>query len=169
MIPELQAFLDEIDRGLSGAREMHLLGGGALLAAYQATLAAPVLDVPAEEAPAWALAGSPLERKHGLCLNPIAAAGMPSDWRARCLEVKRLPRLRVLAPSKEDLLLSKLGRFSDTDRADVSFLAGLSIDRLALISRYRLLRRQHRGDLRPLDRSFNYVLKEHFSLGPFRF
>lgn len=169
MIAPLWAFLNEVDRTLDRPQDLHLLGGGALLAAYGAPLAEPVLEVLPGEAPAWALAGTPLARKHGLSLKPAAAVGLPSDWRSRCVPVRRLPRLRVLAPAKEDLLLGKLGRFSDCDRADAAYLAALPIDRLELIRRYRLLRRHHRGDLRPLDRSFNYVLKEHFSLGPFRF
>ncbi len=171
MILAARAFFHEIDRRLEQPQPLHLVGEGALVLAYGAGQASCVLDVLPGEAPSWALAGSALERKHGLCLRPGAGTGLPPDWRTRCAQTAlgRFQRLQVKVPSKEDLLLSKLQRLSDKDRLDISFLAGGAIDRLELLRRFRALRRQHRGDLRILDRSFNFVLKEHFNLGPFRF
>jgi hypothetical protein len=171
MTPEAASFFRAMDRRLGQEQRLHLVGEGALVLAYGAERSSCALDVLPGEAPAWALAGSALERAHGFCLRPAAATSLPPDWRTRCRQEScaGLRRLTLWAPSREDLLLGKLSPFSDADRQDIDFLAAGAVDRLELIRRFRALRRQHRGDLRILDRSFNYVLKEHFNLGPFRF
>lgn len=171
MTPEALCFLRALDRRLKEPRRLHLVGEGALVLGYGAERAESCLEVLAGEAPDWALAGSLLQSRYGLCLKSGAATIFSAHWQERCrpLAQKSFRRLSLMIPGREDLLLSKLDPLSDRNREDIAFLARDNIDQLQLIRLFRAMRRQHRGDLRVLDRNFNYVLREHFSLGPFRF
>jgi hypothetical protein len=158
--PRLDAFLADLVRS---GRDVHLLAGAAVLAAYGGQRCEPELEVPQAEA-ALAPEGSELHRKHGLCLRP-AAALLPADWKKR--RVKAAPGIYV--PSREDLAVSLAARYHDADRQDLAVLLGQDCDRLALIRLFRAARRLYKGDLRVLDRAFNAVLREFLGLGPFRF
>lgn len=171
MNPEALCFLRAVDRRLKEPRRIHLAGEGALVLAYGAERSGRCLEVLPGEAPSWALAGSSLDRQHDLHLKPLPAPLLAPQWQQRCrpLPQKAFRSLTLLALGREDLLLSKIEPLSDQNREDIAFLSRENVDRPQLIRLFRSLRRQYKADTRSLDRSFNYVLQEHFSLGPFRF
>ena len=91
------------------------------------------------------------------------------QWRERSVEIMRgsFKNLRLMAISKEDLVLSKLGRYNERDREDIRHLCeNCKIDARKLINCYKSARQYYVGDLKAVDFTFNIVLKEHFNLEP---
>ncbi|MBI4679452.1 MAG: hypothetical protein HY748_17910 [Elusimicrobia bacterium] len=182
----LVGFLGQLDRRLGKDRPGHrttiyLFGGAAAVVAYGAPRATMDLDVLVEEAGTqallleWGGPDSELARRYGLRLERANTTRMPieaPDWRGRAVEVLKgeFPALKTMALGKVDLLLSKLARYSDKDRADIEYLLENSdVDPSRLIRLFRSARRFYAGDLRSLDITFNVVLKEHFNRGPLAF
>jgi hypothetical protein len=75
----------------------------------------------------------------------------------------RLKHLRVMALGREDLILTKLGRYNDRDRQDIQFIAeNHKIDPKNLIAYCKSARQHYVGDLRTIDQTFNIALEENF-------
>jgi hypothetical protein len=82
----------------------------------------------------------------------------------------RLKHLRVMALGKEDLILTKLGRYNDRDRQDIQFITeNHKIDPKKLISYYKSARQYYVGSRETLDQTFNIVLEENFGHAPIKF
>ncbi|MBI4677081.1 MAG: hypothetical protein HY748_05810 [Elusimicrobia bacterium] len=184
----LVGFLGQLDlrlgksKGGPGHRTtIYLFGGAAAVVAYGAPRATMDLDVLIEEARVqdllieWGGPDSDLARRYGLHLQAANVTLMPiedPDWRGRAVEVLKgeFSALKTMALGKEDLVLSKLGRYSDKDRADIQYLLEESgVDPSRLIRLFKSARRFYAGDLRSLDLTFNVVLREHFNRGPLAF
>lgn len=122
----------------------------------------------------WAGRGSLLEARYQIYLQWAPVVFMPIEepqWRRRSRKVlRRLRHFDVRVLGVADLILSKLGRYDDRDRADIEFLIRKFKPRPAtLIRYYRSARRYYAGDLRTLDQIFNLLLGEHFDKAPLRF
>jgi|CXWL01.1.fsa_nt_gi hypothetical protein len=100
-------------------------------------------------------------------LGGAAAVIAEPEWKERSVEILKgkLKHLQVRALSKEDLILSKLGRYNDRDRDDIEFLFETrKIDAKKLIEYYEAARLYYIGNLEILDNTVNSVLSEHYGL-----
>lgn len=185
-LKELEGFLKELDRrldkdGLDGKIPFYVFGGAAVVVAYGAPRATVDIDVLVddrgirEKLEAWAGRDTEIALRHGIYFQAASVFMMPiedPDWKERCVEILRgrLEHLRVMALGKEDLVLSKLGRYSDRDRADIQFLAETgTVDVPKLIRMYKSARDYYVGRVSGLDVAFNVVLEEHFGHAPLNF
>jgi hypothetical protein len=176
---ELLDLLLEVDRRLDaeGPRkrvDLFVLGGAAAVIAYGSPRGTVDIDGYLEDRrirelfEAWAGKGAELARKSGVYFQGANLSLMlieDPDWRERSREILKgkLKHIRVLAIGKEDLILSKLGRYNDRDREDIRFLIEHHrVDPKALIEYYKGARKYYVGNLRELDQTFNVVLEEHF-------
>ena len=183
---ELLDFLSALDDrleedGLDGKIPLFIFGGAAVVIAYGAPRATVDIDAAVDDRAiekklvAWAGRDTVLATKHGIYFQPAVIYMMPiedPDWRERCVEVLpgRLKHFSVKALGKEDLILSKLGRYGDRDRADIQFLAeNHAVDVKKLIVMYTVARDYYVGRLSELDLTFNIVLEEHFGHAPVKF
>lgn len=183
---ELVSFLGELDERLGtqwpGRKiEMYVFGGAAAVVAYASKRATVDLDVFLENKEVksklleWGGHGSKLELKYGVYLESANTTLMlieDPEWRERSVEIMhgKFKSMRLMAVSKEDLILSKLGRYNDRDRADIQHLIETcKADSEKLVSYYKSARQYYVGNLRTIDATFNIVLKEHFNLGPIAF
>lgn len=181
-----QEFLDffrDIDarlgkESLAGKITLYIFGGAAAVIAYGSRRGTLDIDAYIEDRAiktkllSWAGQGSGLENKHGLYLHSANTELMlieSPDWKNRSIEILRgkLKHIQIMALGKEDLILSKLSRYSDRDREDIQFIMGkYNIDSKKLISYYKSARQYFVGNLGTLDTTFNIVLKEYFGLPP---
>ncbi len=185
-LKELEEFLKELDRrldkdGLDGKIPFYVFGGAAVVAAYGAPRATVDIDALVDDRDIrkkledWAGRDTELALRHGLYFQPASVFMMPiedPDWKERCVEILRgkLKHLNVMALGKEDLVLSKLGRYSDRDRADIQFLADTgTVDVSKLIAMYKSARDCYAGRASGLDVTFNVALEEHFGHAPVTF
>jgi hypothetical protein len=183
---ELVDFLGEIDKRLAKQWpgqivELYVFGGAAAVVAYAAKRATVDLDVYLENKEIegklleWGGHGSQLEKKYGVYLESANTSLMlieDPEWRERSVEIMhgKFKSMRLMAVSKEDLILSKLSRYNDRDRADIQHLIETcKADAEKLVSYYKSARQYYVGYLGTLDATFNIVLKEHFNLGPIAF
>ncbi len=82
--------------------------------------------------------GSPLEKKHRVCIDHVGVANYPDHYESRLVRVFPVwSKVRLWALEPHDLALTKLERSNDRDIRDGMSLAqaGL-IDRATLISRF---------------------------------
>jgi hypothetical protein len=180
---EFLDFFRDIDKRLGkenlvGKITLFVFGGAAAVIAYGSRRGTLDIDEYVEDRAIqsrlleWAGQGSELEEKHGLYLHNANLEIMlieSPDWKERSVEILRgkLNYLRVMALSREDLILSKLSRYNDRDREDIQFIVKkYSIDPKKLMAYYRSARKYYVGNLEALDTTFNIVLKEHFGLSP---
>ena len=177
---ELINFLKDIDQHLQEMRlqskvNLFVFGGAAAVLGYRMPRGTMDLDVHLKqneielELIAWAGQGSDLEKKHGLYLQSANTTLMAidPDWMARSKEILKdtFKILKVRVLSKEDLIISKLSRYNNRDRADIQFLTeNHKVDQKKLLKYYRSARSYYVGDLRTLDTAFNIILKEHFEM-----
>lgn len=182
---ELIEFLRELDKRhgkhFPGRKTTLYIFGGAAVVAYGSRRATVDLDVYLEDREIqkklleWGGHGSALQRKYGFHMEGANTTIMlieDPEWRERSVEIfKRVAKsLIIRAPSREDLILSKLSRYSDKDRADIQFIVEkFKVNPKKLIDYYKSARPYYVGNLRTLDLTFNIVLKEHFSLKPRNF
>jgi len=163
---------------LSEKITLYIFGGAAAVIAYGSRRGTLDIDAYIEDRAikskllGWAGQGSELETKHGLYLHSANTELMlieTPDWKERSIEILRgkLKHVQIMALGKEDLVLSKLGRYNDRDREDIQFIFGkYKIDPQKLIKYYESARQYFVGNLRTLDTTFNIVLKEYFDLKP---
>lgn len=182
---ELRAFFGVLDErlgqgGFEGRVTVYVFGGAAVVA-YGSARATLDIDAYVDDRAIerqfleWAGEGSTLARMHGLYFQSAHTELMlleEPEWKERSIEILAgaLKRIRVRALGREDLILSKLFRYNDRDRADILFLAESGkVDPNTLIARYKSARLYYVGSLTRLDSTFNLILGEHFGLGPFVF
>lgn len=181
---DLLAFLKDIDslltkEKLTSKAVLYIFGGAAAVIAYKSKRGTRDIDALIKDRRLaarlieWAGEGSALAKKHdGLHLQPVNTTLMlieEPDYEKRCAEVFKgeLKNIQAHALGKEDLILSKLSRYNDRDRADIEFLIkGYKIEPEKLISLYKSARACFIGDLSTLDSVFNLVLNENYNLPP---
>lgn len=183
---ELLSLLRAIDarldaEGFAGRVDLFVFGGAAAMIAYGSKRGTVDIDALVaddgvrKKLAEWAGRGSALAEEHGLYFQSANTTLMPivePDWMERSVEILKggLQHLRVMALGKEDLVLSKLGRYNDRDREDIQFLAEAHrIDPKKLIAYYKSARDYYVGRLATLDLTFNIVLEEHFGHAPVKF
>lgn len=183
---ELLSFLRAIDArldadGFAGRVDLYVFGGAAAVIAYGSKrgtvdIDGLVADVEVlKKLDEWAGQGSALASEHGIYFQRANTTLMPivePDWMERSVEILKggLRHFRVMALGKEDLVLSKLGRYNDRDREDIQFLAEAHrIDPKKLIACYKTARDYYVGRLATLDQTFNIALEEHFGHAPVKF
>ena len=140
------AILQDVDRLLRSAVELHCLGGFVLSALYD--LPRPTGDVdyiaamPSEavtELESIAGQGSALHKQHGLYFQYVTVADVPEDYAFRLTELfpGEFARLRLFALDVHNLVLAKLVRNSPVDLEDAKFLAKAGrLDKSVLELRY---------------------------------
>lgn len=180
---ELWGFLQAIDErlrreGFERKVDLFVFGGAAAVIAYGSKRGTMDLDAHVADGEIKRKLlelggpGTEIARAHGIIFQSANLDLMlieTPDWMVRCVEILRgrLERLRVLALGKEDLILSKLGRYNDRDREDIRFLAEeRKADVKRLISQYKSARLYYVGDVNRLDATFNVVLREHYGRKP---
>ncbi len=183
---ELFEFLKEIDARFAkdappSKITLYVLGGAAAVIAYGSKRGTEDIDAWLEDSRMRTrlqeLAGkdTDLAKKHQIYFQPANMSIMlieEPEWRERAIEILkgRFKHLRIMAASKEDLILSKLGRYNNRDREDIRFIAEeRKVDVKKLIAHYKAARGYYVGDLRSLDQTFNAVLEEHFGHKPLEF
>lgn len=148
-----RSFLSAIDQAATEDLILHCIGGFAVTLYYgldRATGDIDVVEVKPAEAKEWlartAGQGSPLHRKHKVCLQVVTVASVPDSYEHRLTEVfpGTFKRLRLFVLDPYDLVLSKLARNLDVDVEDVKYLArSQRLDLDVLESRYK-------NELRPI-------------------
>lgn len=183
---ELLALLQDIDHkldaeSLDGQVDLFVLGGAAAVIAYGSPRGTVDIDAYLEDRRVrhlfeeWAGQGKELAKRFGVYYQSASLHFMLIEdpgWRERAREILpgKLRNIRVMAISKEDLILSKLSRYNDRDREDIRFLIEKrKVDVKKLIAYYKSARPYYVGERRTLDQTFNIVLEEHFGHKPLRF
>ncbi|MEK7859141.1 MAG: DUF6036 family nucleotidyltransferase [Elusimicrobiota bacterium] len=183
---QMFGFLRDIDSRFDGENlkskiALFVLGGAAAVIAYGSPRGTEDIDAWLEDKRVseklQKLAGkdTDLAKKHDLYFQPANMTIMlieEPQWRDRSVEILkgRLKHFKVMAVGKEDLILSKLGRYNDRDRDDIRFLAEeRKVDVKKLIAHYKAARVYYVGHLPTIDQTFNVVLEEHFGHKPLRF
>ncbi len=183
---ELLAFLKDIDarfdeEGLTSKTALYVFGGAAAVIAYGSRRGTEDIDAWLEDGRVQKkledLAGkdTDLAKKHHIYFQPANTSIMlieEPEWRSRSVKILKgkLKHFTVMAVGKEDLILSKLGRYNDRDREDIRFLAEEhEVDVGKLIAYYKVARGYYVGHHPTLDATFNVVLEEHFGHKPLKF
>lgn len=147
------AFLDEVDRELSGPVDLHCLGGFVVTVCYGLTrptagvdVRAPAPDNRLAELLAIAGKGSRLARTYRVSIDPVTGATVPEGYEERLQRLfpGRFTNLRLSALDPYDLVLAKIERNLDVDRDDVRRLA------TAVPLDPDVLRQRYVQELRPL-------------------
>jgi hypothetical protein len=144
-------FLRELDRQLAGPTELHCFGGFVVAQCYG--LMRPTADIDVLESKGTdlttlaKLAGrtSPLYKRHGVYIDVVTVADVPDNYDERLTTAldASFEKLQFRIFEKHDLVLAKIVRNNDKDRADVAAIAGgpgLDID---------VLRARYIEELRP--------------------
>lgn len=145
-----RSFLRELDEGLKVPTELHCLGGFVVAECYGLTRATADIDILESKGTDLAdiarLAGrgSKLHSRHKVFVDVVTVADVPVGYEQRLNPVLggSLKNLRLRVFERHDLVLAKLTRNSDRDRADVESIAagpGLEVD---------TLRRRYEDELR---------------------
>lgn len=122
-------FLSDLDGMLSEPVQLHCIGGFVFSCFYG--LYRPTRDVDYFTAipvnlPLTEMAGegSPLHRKHKVCLHSAAVTSLPEHYESRLQEMicGNFKHLRLFVPDPYDCILSKLQRNDMKDRDDVEYL-----------------------------------------------
>lgn len=183
---ELFEFLKDIDARLGGENlpgkiTLYVFGGAAAVIAYGSKRGTVDIDGYLDDERIWrklvecAGEGTALAKKHEIyfqAANTLIMMIENPEWKQRCVEIlgDRLKHLRVMALGREDLILTKLGRYNDRDRQDIQFISeNHKIDPQNLIAYYKSARQYYVGNLRKIDQTFNIVLEENFGQKPLQF
>lgn len=108
----------------------------------------------------WAGKRSDLGKSYGIFLQQ-ACFDIPSNYRSRLVEIfpNRFTNFRLLVPDPSDLILSKLSRNSDKDRADAMFLfEKYGVNPATLEARYQKELRGYLEDPAEADDTFRLWL-----------
>jgi hypothetical protein len=168
-------FLEELDKLLPSAVELHCLGGFVLTALYGLPRTTGDIDyvsaIPTEEGKAVeavAGPGSKLARKHKLSVHRVEWVETPEDYETRLIEIcpGRFSNLRLLALDPHDVVLAKLTRNNPVDNEDVEFLAKAGVlDATTLQERYRQELRPYLADEKKHDLTLQLWLEDYFQEG----
>lgn len=134
-----RSFLQDLDRVLHGPTELHCFGG--FVVAECLGLTRSTADIDVIESRGMNLAaivrlagrGSPLHERHKVFVDAVTVAEVPDAYEERLTSVfgDSLKTLQLRVFERHDLVLAKLTRNSDRDRADVESIAagpGLDVD-----------------------------------------
>jgi len=148
-----RSFLADVDARLTHDVELHCCGGFVVTTLYGFQRTTADLDVlsivpSAEQQNLAFLAGrgSELHKSHGIYLDIVTVATYPDDYESQLQEMfpRALHHVRLLALDPYDLVLTKLTRNSDRDRADVEYLAtAVPLDVAVLRQRYDIEMRSY--------------------------
>ena len=165
-------FLSELDQNLSGAVELHCLGGFVLTALHGVPRPTGDIDyievIPSSaSAEIEQLAGrdSKLAKKYRVYLqNAGGIPELPENYHERLIDLPfGFKSLTLKALEPYDLVLSKL-RNSPKDREDIKYLAGkLKLDFRKLIERYENELKSWIPNSSRHDTTLNVVWREYFS------
>lgn len=150
MPPELperwRGFLAALDTLVTHDVQLHCCGGFVVTVLYGFTRTTADLDVLSiipnqdqRDLVALAGQGSEIHKKHKIFLDLVTIATHPDSYESRLTEMfpDTFRHLRLLALDPYDLVLTKLTRNSDRDRADLEYLAtAVPLDATALRQRY---------------------------------
>ena len=144
------SFLRDLDKQLASPTELHCFGGFVVAEYYglmRATADIDILESRGTDLRTLAkLAGrqSPLHKRHGVYIDVVTVADVPDNYDERLLTAPAsFDNLRLRVFERHDLVLAKIVRNNDRDRADVAAIAeghGLDIG---------LLRARYVEELRP--------------------
>jgi hypothetical protein len=146
-----RSFLGDLDTRLAGPTELHCSGGFVVAQCYG--LMRPTADIDVLESKGTdlitlaQLAGrtSPLYKRHGGYIDVVTVADVPDNYDERLTAAldASFEKLQFRIFERHDLVLAKIVRNNDRDRADVAAIAGgpgLDID---------VLRARYVEELRP--------------------
>jgi hypothetical protein len=159
MSPELperwRGFLTALDTLVTHAVQLHCCGGFVVTVLYGFARTTADLDVLSivpnqdqRDLAALAGQGSEVHKKHKAYLDVVTIATHPDSYESRLTEMfpGTFRHLRLLALDPYDLVLTKLARNSDRDRADVEYLAtAVPLDPATLRDRYNSEMRGYMG------------------------
>jgi hypothetical protein len=142
-----RGFLADLDALVVHDVYLHCCGGFVITMRHGLARTTADLDVlsivPGEDQPKLAhLAGrgSPLHQTHGVCLDVVMVATYPEGYEERLTEMHAgtFRHIHLMALDPYDLVLAKLTRNADRDRADVEYLATAApLDVAVLRERYQ--------------------------------
>ena len=146
-----RSFLRDLDTQLAGPTELHCFGGFVVAQCYglmRPTADIDILDSKGTDLITIAkLAGptSPLHKRHGVYIDVVTVADVPDNYEERLATAldASFEKLQFRIFERHDLVLAKIVRNNDRDRADVAAIAGgpgLDID---------VLRARYVTELRP--------------------
>lgn len=147
-----RAFLADLDALVQHEVRLHCCGGFVVTTRYGMPRTTADLDVlsilPRDDRRNLAAAagqGSGLHKTHGVYLDVVTVATYPDSYEERLTEMHPtlFRHIRLLALDPYDLVLAKLTRNADRDRADLEFLA------TAVPLDTPLLRQRYREEMRP--------------------
>lgn len=146
-----RSFLLDLDKQLARPTELHCFGGFVVAQCYG--LMRPTADIDIVESKGTdlitiaKLAGrtSPLHKRHGVYIDVVTVAAVPDNYEERLANAldESFAKLQFRIFERHDLVLAKIARNNDRDRADVAAIAGgpgLDID---------VLRARYVEELRP--------------------
>lgn len=145
-----RSFLRDLDEELSVPTELHCFGGFVVAECYGLTRATADIDIleskGANLADIARLAGrgSNLHRRHKVFVDVVTVADVPDGYEERLTPMLSgsFKNLHLVVLERHDLVLAKLTRNSDRDRADVeSIAAGPGLD-------VKILQRRYEDELR---------------------
>ena len=127
-----RSFLKDLDTQLAGATELHCFGGFVVAQCYG--LIRPTADIDILESRGTdlrtiaRLAGrnSPLHKRHGVYIDVVTVADVPDNYDERLATAfdAAFEKLRFCIFERHDLVLAKIVRNNDRDRADLAAIAG---------------------------------------------
>ena len=141
-----RSFLQDLDQELNGPTELHCFGGFVVAECYGVTRSTADIDVlesrgtTLAEIARLAGRGSHLHKRHKVFVDVVTVADVPDGYEERLtrLRTDSLKNLQLRVFERHDLVLAKLTRNSDRDRADVeSIAAGPGLDVETLRRRYQ--------------------------------
>ena len=146
-----RSFLWELDTQLAGPTELHCFGGFVVAQCYGLMRPTADIDILASKGTDLitiaTLAGrtSPLYKRHGVYIDVVRVADVPDNYDERLTTAldASFEKLQFRIFERHDLVLAKIVRNNDRDRADVAAIAGgpgLDID---------VLRARYVKELRP--------------------
>ena len=147
-----RSFLRDLDKQLARPTELHCFGGFVVAQCYG--LMRPTADIDIVESKGTDLITiakladrtSPLYKRHGVYIDVVTVADVPDNYDERlttALLDASFEKLQFRIFERHDLVLAKIVRNNDKDRADVAAIAGgpgLDID---------VLRARYVEELRP--------------------
>jgi hypothetical protein len=140
-----RSFLHELDEQLRVPTELHCFGGFVVAECYGLTRTTADIDIVDSKgtnlADLASLAGrgSKLHRRHKVFVDVVTAADVPDGYEERLAAVRGVSfkKLGLRVFERHDLVLAKLTRNNDRDRADVeSIAAGPGLEAATLRERY---------------------------------
>ena len=127
-----RSFLRDLDTQVAGPVELHCFGGFVVAQCYGLTR--PTADIDILESKGTdlitlaKLAGraSPLYKRHGVYIDVVTVAEVPENYDERLTTVLdgSFENLQLRIFERHDLVLAKIVRNNDRDRADVAAIAG---------------------------------------------